>query len=280
MKNYTSKTLPHIKDDGVHLAVTIILIAVMLIGSAASLTGCGNYKTRREREKEIEEKSQLTLDLLKEKYDEDFEIIKPYYDGGFNAFCRPINNPRIIFDVYVPKDEISRDTYLHHAIARKYQEKCNDIFKSMDFDFYCAPTIWRINENAEAESIKNVDYDSIDLINDITDSDFVIVIYIPAEHEYNAQTMYQSMLDVISLASVNSGLIQYTFVDDEEMTKIKSVYEKGLLTHLYSADTGGDAGAGITDFNTLNCDEEEFMERFEETQTKATDFYKRFRSIK
>lgn len=280
MKNYTSKTLPHIKDGGVHLAVTIILIAVMLIGSAASLTGCGNYKTRREREKEIEEKSQLTLDLLKEKYNEDFEIIKPYYDGGFNAFCRPINNPRIIFDVYVPKDEISRDTYLHHAIARKYQEKCNDIFKSMDFDFYCAPIIFRINEKKEAESIKNVDYDSIDLINDITDSDFLVAIYIPVEYEYNTQTMYQSMLDVISLASINSGAIGFYFVDDEEMIKVKNYYENGLLVHLMSANTGGRTGVGIDNFNTLNCSFSYFSKNFEETQTKATDFYKRFRSIK
>lgn len=250
------------------------------MGVLTSLGGCGNTMSKREREKEIEEKSQLTLELLKEKYNEDFEIIKPYYDGGFNAFCRPINNPRIIFDVYVPKDEISRDTYLHHAIARKYQEKCNDIFRSMDFDFYCAPTIFHINEKKESESIKNVDYDSIDLINDITDSDFLIVIYIPVEHEYNARAMYQGMLDVISLASVNSGAIQYTFVDEEEMTKIKNIYEKGLLTHLYSANTGGDAGFGITDFNTLNCDEEQFTEKFEKTQAKAKDFYKSFRNIK
>ena len=251
----------------------------MTVGLFVSVCGCGNLKSSAQQEKENEEKCQLTLELLKKKYEEDFEILSYFYDGGFNALCYPVNHPEMIFDAYVPDNEIYEDTYAEEILVRTLQQKCNEVLDGLGIEYYCQPVIFyyekymgsgKFDNEGSKEYIEA--YYSIDLVKDIKKSHTMIRVYILMDEKFDIEELYNKIYDLISVMGINEGSVTYIFSSKSDMDYIKRYYEKGVLNRGGTpVDTFYSAGVGIIDFNTINVEYDDFKKEFEEYQTRAQE---------
>lgn len=254
-----------------------LILGTALLGLATCILGCGNIKLPGQQEKENERKCQQTLELLKEKYEEDFELLSYFYDGGFNALCYPVNHPEMIFDVYVPEDEIYSDTYDSEILIRTLQQKCNEVLDELGIDYYCQPVIFDCEENMEngkfatkGDKAYIEDYYSIDLLKDIKESKVMIEVYINMNDVYDTEKLYDTIYDLIAVMSINEGSVAYIFSTEEELDYIQRYFEKGVLNRAGSPlDTFYRSGLGISDFNTINTEYSVFKECFDEYQLRA-----------
>ena len=253
------------------------IFLMMTVGLFVSICGCGNLKSPVQQEKENEEKCQLTLELLKEKYEEDFEILSYFYDGGFNALCYPVNHPEMIFDAYVPNGRISEDTYAEEILIRTLQQKCNEVLDELGIEYYCRPVIFyyekymgsgKFDKEGSKEYIE--EYYSIDLVKDIRESEVMIEVYIVMDEEYDSEKLYYTVYDLLSVMSINDGSVGYNFITKSEMDYLRQYYDKASLNMGSSpVDTFYDSSVGIIDFNVINTKYEDFKSRFDEYQSRA-----------
>ncbi|MBQ4524284.1 MAG: hypothetical protein IJA10_15290 [Lachnospiraceae bacterium] len=253
------------------------IFLMMTVGLFVSICGCGNLKSPVQQEKENEEKCQLTLELLKEKYEEDFEILSYFYDGGFNALCYPVNHPEMIFDAYVPNGRISEDTYAEEILIRTLQQKCNEVLDELGIEYYCQPYIFyyekymgsgKFDMEGSKEYIE--EYYSIDLVRDIRESEVMIEVYINMEDVYNIEELYNTIYDLAGVMSINTGSVAYVFSTEDEIEYIRRYFDNGVLNRGGEpVDTFYDAYAGIINYKVINTEYDDFKERFEEYQLRA-----------
>ena len=108
MRQKEKKWLKHSRIVSLIMAVIVLVLSI----------GCQRPMTTKEREERLKE-------LLKDKYGEEFEVRDLYVTGAVDAWCYPVNDPTMIFEVGTMSsmEEIAEDDYLQNIVGRQIDEK-------------------------------------------------------------------------------------------------------------------------------------------------------------
>ncbi len=95
--------------------VVLILVVLIILTLTA---GCKRPMTTSAREKRLK-------DLLRDKYGEEFDVRELYVTGAVDAWCYPVNDPTMIFEVgtMLNMEEIAEDDYLQNIVGEQINEK-------------------------------------------------------------------------------------------------------------------------------------------------------------
>ena len=266
------------------VAFLMLLMGVILI----ALVGCG-VPSEAKRERKIKK-------LLNDKYGEEFEIRESFVTSGVHAWCYPVNDPSLVFEISTPAkmDSITADDYLQCIVERQLNEK----FQTMAEKTFGSDCIVSTNiplgstTSFQNSNSQDVDLDSIlDYIYANGLSDHIFLFIFCNSDEYNEKKEYEfiskvgqlyqsgdmpyTILEIYSgdelfLESVNSALNEYGWtiaVGEDSRWDIDDVIreKKGILIHYY------EDGSPYTHNKELDLIEDLTIEKYTEMRREIAE---------
>ena len=172
-------------NSKIKATLLILLMGVILI----ALVGCG-VPSEAKRERKLKK-------LLSDKYGEEFEVRELNANSGVHAWCYPVNDPSLIFEMSTPTkmDSITGDDYLQCIVERQL----NEFFQPLAEEAFGDDCIVSTNIPLGAtSSINNPNPQEIDLdslleyihTNGFSDR-FFLIIFCNNDGEYNDVNEYE-----------------------------------------------------------------------------------------
>ena len=256
--------------------IRMILAGMLITGLVLAQTACGNTGRKKLTERQIAEKSELAVNLLKEKYSDDFEIARTFSDAGYNAVCRASAHPEVIFTLYMPDTTIASENYVSQVISRKIRTSCAELLSSAGLESCCVPLPNRVFLSPDADYSKG--YDTIGVFDDFKELDYMILVYVPVAQEYDPHKMYELLRRFRDTANYSEVSMAFAFLDDIEMQKVQNYYDTAVLHEMLFVSTS-DSASLYWNGTEFNYTEEEYTQKFQEAQTKALAFYQKLRAV-
>lgn len=263
--DFSATSYKYIQMNHIHKAAAIFLIVVTAIIGLSF--GIQTYKSKQK----AADKKESALLQLKERYGEEFEIVKVISDTRFEAVCRPKEHPEVLFRVYMPETELSTENYRVQTITRKIQENCNAVLSEGNFDFYCEAVGTKIRYEASQKN-QYPDYDHTDPFDNYKELSFNLYIYIPYKGEYDAGEMFEMLSRLTKTASYSDVVLSINFANRAEMKKIRNYYDNSVIMQGYSADVLSGASLYCRG-GELNKTKDEYITEFCEQQERARNYY-------